>query len=295
MHVRYVKDLAYEEVKVLKAIYSMLKDHEVMQGEQIAYKARMHIDRVNFALSRLNEKRLIVKDAYGYRLLYAGLDALALYELADKGIITGVGKSIGVGKEADVFECIDANSNRLALKLFRIGRISFRDVVRKRAYENMHNWLLLSVEAAKREYEVLRRLKESNVDVPKVIAYNKHCIVMEYIEGSRLLYCSLDDPKMILNTIIDNIRRAYHHANIISSDLSEYNIMYDGKKIWIIDWPQSIGKEHTSADMMLERDVRNILNFFRKRYGLDYDIKQVVEYIKSNNNKREILFNNYNY
>lgn len=281
----YVKDLSYEEVKVLKAICSLLKEYEIVQGEQIACRARIHIDRVNFALSRLNEKRLIVKDAYGYRLLYAGLDALALYELAYKGIIAAIGKSIGVGKEADVFECIDANSNRLALKLFRIGRISFRDVARKRAYKHMHSWLLLSVEAARREYHALKRLMEHNVDVPKVITYNKHCIVMEYIEGKRLVECMLDDPKGVFNRIMDNIRLAYHDADLISSDLSEYNIMYDGNKVWIIDWPQSIGKEHANADMLLERDVRNIVNFFRKRYGLEYDIKEILEYLKSN--KRE--------
>jgi len=287
LYARYVKDLTHEEVRVLKAMYSMLREYNVMQVEHIVYKARMHIDRVNFALARLNEKRFIVKDENGYRLVYAGLDALVLWELASKNIVVGVGKPIGIGKEADVLECIDSNANRLALKLFRIGRISFRDVVRKRPYridEHLHNWLLLSIEAARREYNALNKLRKSNVNVPKVLAYNKHAIVMEYIEGIRLIDCNmLHNPKEVLSKILYNIKMAYCNAKLVSGDLSEYNILYDGNNIWIIDWPQCVCSEHPSADLLLERDLINIINFFRKRYGLNYDIKGAVEYIKSCN------------
>jgi RIO kinase 2 len=287
LYARYVKGLTYEEVRVLKAMYSMLRDYNVMQVEQIVYKARMHIDRVNFALARLNEKKFIVKDENGYRLVYSGLDALVLWELASKDIVVGVGKPIGIGKEADVLECIDSNANRLALKLFRIGRISFRDVARKRSYridEHAHNWLLLSVEAARREYNALNKLRAFNVNVPKVLAYNKHAIVMEYIEGIRLIDCNiLHNPKEVLSNILYNIKIAYCNAKLVSGDLSEYNILYDGNNIWIIDWPQCVCREHPSADLLLERDLINIINFFRKRYGLDYDIKKALEYIKSCN------------
>ena len=40
----------------------------------------------------------------GYRLTYLGYDYLAIKTLVNRGVITGVGRQIGVGKEADVFE-----------------------------------------------------------------------------------------------------------------------------------------------------------------------------------------------
>ncbi len=287
IYAKYVRSLTHEEVKVLKVMYSMLREYNAMQVEQIVYRARMHIDRVNFALAKLNEKRFIVKDENGYRLVYSGLDALVLWELANKDILSGVGKPIGIGKEADVLECIDSNANRLALKLFRIGRISFRDVTRKRLYkldESIHNWLLLSIEAARRESNALKRLKKFNVNVPRVVAYNKHAIVMEYINGIRLVDCNiLHDPEEVLSNILYNIKLAYCNANLVSGDLSEYNVLYDGENTWIIDWPQCVCKERPNADVLLERDISNIVNFFRKRYALEYDIKKVLEYVKSCN------------
>ena len=40
----------------------------------------------------------------GYRLTYLGYDYLAIKTLVNRGIISSVGRQIGVGKEADVFE-----------------------------------------------------------------------------------------------------------------------------------------------------------------------------------------------
>ena len=40
----------------------------------------------------------------GYRLTYLGYDYLAIKTLVNKGVISSVGRQIGVGKEADVFE-----------------------------------------------------------------------------------------------------------------------------------------------------------------------------------------------
>jgi len=281
LHAGYVKGLTEEEVKVLKTMYSLLKYHDAISTEDIASRAMIHIDRVEFALTRLNWKGLVVRDTTGYRLLYAGLDTLVLWELAYKDLIKGIGRLIGVGKEADVVECIDAKDNKVALKLFRLGRISFRDV-RKRPYRDRyaHNWLLQSVKAAKREYRALSLLKSNGVRVPNLIAYNKHAILMEYIEGERLADCIVDDAERVLNRIIDNVKIAYCKASLVSSDLSEYNVLYDGHGVWIIDWPQSISYKHRNTDMLLARDIKNILNFFRKRYGLNYDPDKVIEYVK---------------
>lgn len=279
---RYVKELEYEEVRVLKTFARMMMDHESIDEEQISIDADMHVDRVRYALRRLNEKGLVYKSSSkGYHLVYAGLDVLALRELADRGVIASIGRPIGIGKEADVLEARDDYGNILAIKFFRIGRISFRDIARKRMLKEVHSWLLASMESARREFQSLRRLKAAGVNVPEAIALARHALVMEYIDGARLVECtSIDDPEHVLQDILENIRLAYA-AGMISADLSEYNILYDvDDRVWIIDWPQSIdARAHPNARVLLERDLKNILRFFSRRFGLEYDLNRAIAYV----------------
>ncbi|MAT04941.1 MAG: hypothetical protein CL424_07860, partial [Acidimicrobiaceae bacterium] len=51
-----------------------------------------------------------------------------LDQLAARGTITGVGRRIGVGKESDVHCCQGPNGETFAIKLHRLGRISFRAI-----------------------------------------------------------------------------------------------------------------------------------------------------------------------
>ncbi|MCS7141185.1 MAG: AarF/UbiB family protein [Candidatus Nitrosocaldus sp.] len=277
----YVRDLEYEEVRVLKALARLMRDGESVDVERIAISARMHTDRVSYALSRLNERGLVHRAGRGYHLIYPGLDVLALRELADRGIIASIGRHIGVGKEADVLEAMDEHGRMLAVKFFRIGRISFRDVARKRTLRDVHSWLLISIESARREFQALRMLRAAGVSVPEAVALARHALVMEYIDGVRLVECSaLDDPEHVLEDVLENIRLA-HTAGMVSADLSEYNILYDTNgRVWIIDWPQSIdARTHPNAKTLLERDLKNILRFFRKRFGVEYDLNKAIAYV----------------
>lgn len=129
-----VKGLEREEFKVLTVLASLLRNHESVTIDQIATKARMHIDKASYSMRRLNQMELVMRNARGYSLVMTGLDALALKILADKNIVVGLGRSIGVGKESDVFEAFAPTNSTIAIKFFRIGRISFRDVKRKRAF-----------------------------------------------------------------------------------------------------------------------------------------------------------------
>jgi len=276
---RVVKVLEREEYKVLNALGELLRNHESVTAEQIAAKVHMHIDKVNFSLSKLNQLDLVVKNMRGYSLIMAGLDALALKMLVNQDIIIGMGNAIGMGKESDVFEVFTPEQKSLVIKFFRIGRISFRDVARKRSFEQLHHWLLVNIDAAKREFNALKKLHKIGVKVPQPYALAKHAIVMEKIAGVRLIQCdSLEDPKRILETILANVKLA-RKAGLISADLSEYNVLYDGNDAWIIDWPQSVGVNHPNADTLLKRDLQNLLKFFKRKYGLQYQINDAIQYV----------------
>ena len=53
-------------------------------------------------------------------------------------------------------------------------------------------------------------------------------------------------------------------AHVIHGDLSEYNIILkpDGH-ILIIDWPQYVKTDQVNAEELLERDLKNVLDFFQ--------------------------------
>ncbi|MEM2759701.1 MAG: RIO1 family regulatory kinase/ATPase [Nitrososphaerales archaeon] len=275
-----VKSLEREEFRVLKAISELLETHESVTVDQIAAKSRMHVDKVKFGINRLNQVGLVIKTARGYSLVMAGLDALALKILVDRNIIVGMGTPVGVGKEADVFEVIRPDQSVCVIKFFRIGRISFRDVKRKRSFRQLHHWLLVNIEAAKREFIALKTLHGVGVKVPKPYAISKHAIVMQKINGTRLTYCDkLDDPERIFRAILENVRAA-RRAGLISADLSEYNVLYDGTNAWIIDWPQSVSVKHPNAGILLKRDIQNILKFFKRKYGLEYQIADALNYVR---------------
>jgi hypothetical protein len=55
----------------------------------------------------------------GYRLTYTGYDYLALRTFVSRGLITGLGRKIGVGKESDIYECINESGQRMVLKIHR--------------------------------------------------------------------------------------------------------------------------------------------------------------------------------
>lgn len=167
------------------------------------------------------------------------------------------------------------------IKLHRHGRTSFRSVRRTRGYiaERRHtSWLYISRLAATREYSGLQKLYPVGVSVPKPIAQNRHAIVMSAIEGDLLSDCSVfSKPLKILNSIIQNVRKSYVKAHMIHADLSEYNVLVTPKlKILIIDWPQWISSSHPNWHFYLERDLKNILYFFERKFGVKQDLSKVM-------------------
>jgi len=58
----------------------------------------------------------------GFRLTNLGYDYLAIRTMVSRGLISGVGRQIGLGKESDIFEVVTPEGETMALKLHRLGR-----------------------------------------------------------------------------------------------------------------------------------------------------------------------------
>ena len=272
---RVVKQLETLEYRVLKVFVSSIKHHEIINNHNIISYSNLHKDRVEYALETLLKLKLISKTEKGFKLLTAGLDVFALKLLVESGIIIGIGNSLGIGKESDVVEAISEIHQRRAVKFFRIGRISFTDTKRKRSLEknkNVNNWLLINIEAAKREYDFLIKLKSTKMNIATPYFRSMHSIVMDRINGLRLIEIrNLHNPKEIFYKVFEQIRLAYNE-NIINGDLSEYNILLDeNNDILIIDWPQAVTLDHPNAEFLIRRDLHNVIRYFRRKFDLSID------------------------
>lgn len=281
--------LEKDDFGILSAIELRMKHHEYVPLEEMIKFSGLRSDEVTFRIRSLRRDRLLTKSAgdqqgyQGYSLTTLGYDALALRALVLSGAVEAIGKSLGVGKEADVYDALSPGGKRRAIKFHRLGRMSFRQSHRKRGYiaDRPHiSWLYQSRLSAEKEYSSLETLYAAGVSVPKPIAHNRHVLVMGLIEGTELKFAELKGPKPILREILRNIKVAHQKAGLIHSDLSEYNILIKPNgKLLIIDWPQSVSTDHPNSQDYLKRDVLNILACFRRKAGPEPDLDNVLAYV----------------
>jgi len=283
--VRIFRSLEPEDLRMLQVIETGMNSREYVPKEQLQRYSKVPMDRIDFELSRLDKLGLVyrMQGGYvGYKMNYAGLDCLAINAFVKAGVLEAFGKSLGVGKEADVFDALDPKGVRVAVKFHRLGRISFRQTRRKRGYMvDRAGWLLQSRLAAEKEFEALKLVHSYGVAVPEPICHNRHAIVMGMIEGGELgKWREIDDPKQVLMEILVNVRRAFVNAGVIHGDLSEYNvILRPDMHILIIDWPQFVRKDHPNAEDLLRRDVKNVLIPFSRKFNVKVSPEDAYNFV----------------
>ena len=269
------------DFKILKVFASSLKNRQFLNLPTLSQYSNLSQSLIEHHLKRLVKFGLISKSNIGYTLLVTGLDIYVLKILSNRNIITAIGPQIGIGKEAEVYLAHDSLEQDKILKMFRLGRSSFKQIKRKRDVNTGTNsWLLLNIETAKKEYDILTYLKDSGTSFPSPLYRSFHCIVMEPIYGSRLSDIEyLDYPELVLEKIISNMTIAYRKG-YINGDINEYNILVNDDNISILDWPQAVRVDTTNADVVLTRDVNNIVKFFSRKFEIERDIHNIINIIK---------------
>jgi len=276
-----VSSLNKSDFKILKVFASSLKTRQILNLSTLSQYSNLNQRLVEHHLERLVKSGLVGKSNIGFTLLVTGLDIYVLKILSNRNTITSIGPQIGIGKEAEIYLAHDSQEKDKILKMFRLGRSSFKQIKRKRDIStSTSSWLLLNIQTAKREYDILSYLRQSSTSFPTPLYRSFHCIVMEPFYGTRLADAeSLDDPQSVLEKIISNVKIAYQNG-YINGDLNEYNIMVNNDNIFILDWPQAIKVDTINANVVLLRDVKNILKFFSKKYKIETDVGNTINHIK---------------
>lgn len=269
----YVQNLHAHELRILFALERLMRRYRWVPLEVLRSTTGYSESELSYRLGRLMAMDMVKYEKVpyeGYALVFNGYDALALKTLTRRGTIQALGTLIGVGKESEVCEAMGLGP--VVLKFHRVGQRSFQSVRLKRGYmpDIGHcPWLFASSMSARMEYEALKML-HPDVSVPLPIDLNRHVLVMSFVQGIDLVRATLEEPEGVLDDILGNVREAYMHG-IIHGDLSEFNVMVNEEgECWLIDWPQWVEIDHPNADDLLRRDIENILQYFRRKYGIEY-------------------------
>jgi len=279
---RVLKTLKDEEWRTLAGLERTTAGYGTPDLGRLSRTSRLPLDRVKFATVELERKGLASRRGQGYVLTREGVEVMALKDYVKKDLIFALGAIIAKGKESDVYEALTEEGTVYALKLYKIGRISFTSIRKKRVRESaeFRSWMTANYDAAKREYHALRKLEGLGPTFPKAVGYSRSTVLLQELSGVRLSQRpQLGDPKRVLRTIVESMRTAYVNAGLVNADLSEYNILTDGASIWLIDWPQAVGSGHPNSPELLLHDVKAVTTFFGRAYNEKWDANGVFQYV----------------
>ncbi|XP_076624271.1 RIO kinase 2 [Colletes latitarsis] len=280
LNVTILRYLTQDDFRVLTAIEMGMKNHELVPASLAAQIANLRYGGVHKLMKELCKHRLLSyergKHYDGYRLTNAGYDYLALKVLAQRGTVASFGNQIGVGKESNIYIVADEERNPVCLKLHRLGRTCFRNIKGKRDYyghRKSASWLYLSRISATREFAYMKALFDRGFSVPKPIDLNRHCVVMELVEGGPLCgVYEVEDIESLYDELMNMIVKLGNHG-VIHGDFNEFNIMMTNSgKVILIDFPQMISTEHADAKMYFDRDVNCIRDFFKRRFAYESEL-----------------------
>uniref|UniRef100_A0A2M4AJL9 Serine/threonine-protein kinase RIO2 n=1 Tax=Anopheles triannulatus TaxID=58253 RepID=A0A2M4AJL9_9DIPT len=304
LDVTVLRYLTKEDFRILTAIEMGMKNHELVPGALVAAIASLKAGGVHKLLRELCKHKLLTyergKRFDGYRLTNMGYDYLALKSLTLRGSICGFGNQIGVGKESNIYTVVGDEETPLCLKLHRLGRVCFRNVREKRDYHGKRHrmsWLYLSRISATREFAYMKALYDRGFPVPKPIDFNRHCVIMELVDGYPMTnVCEVGNVEALYDDLMNLIVRL-GNCGVIHGDFNEFNIMItQEQRAILIDFPQMISTSHPNAEMYFDRDVQGVRDLFRKKFGYESeDYPRFDDLERDDELDREVLCSGYGF
>lgn len=71
----------------------------------------------------------------------------------------------------------------------------------------------------------------------------------------------------------------FHDCKLVHADLSEYNILYHDKELYIIDVSQSVEHDHPNAFNFLRADLKNVEDFFGRNGVTVIGLRRSFEFV----------------
>ncbi|KYK56471.1 serine/threonine-protein kinase RIO1 [Drechmeria coniospora] len=217
---------------------------------------------------------------------------MILLQMINRGAVSEVHGAISTGKEANVYGAVlhddsSGETTHRAIKVYKTAILVFKDRERyitgehrfKGGFDKGNSRKMVKLWAEK-EYRNLRRIYNAGIPCPEPIQLKLHVLVMGFLGDRkgwafpRLRDAVLagDDVdrqwRSLYVQLLGIMRKMYQVCRLVHADLSEYNILYNKDKLYIIDVSQSVEPDHPRSLEFLRMDIKNVGDFFRRK-GVD--------------------------
>uniref|UniRef100_A0A0P6JDW3 Serine/threonine-protein kinase RIO1 n=1 Tax=Heterocephalus glaber TaxID=10181 RepID=A0A0P6JDW3_HETGA len=218
---------------------------------------------------------------------------MILFKLLTRGIISEINGCISTGKEANVYHASTANGESRAIKIYKTSILVFkdRDKYVSGEFRFRHGYCKGNPRKmvktwAEKEMRNLIRLNTAKIPCPEPIMLKSHVLVMGFIgkddmPAPLLKNVELSESKAreLYLQVIQYMRRMYQDARLVHADLSEFNMLYHGGGVHIIDVSQSVEHDHPHALEFLRKDCANANGFFMKHAVAVMTVRELFEFI----------------
>jgi len=231
------------------------------------HKKAERMDKRDRVILKNEEERSVFEEVFDRRTL------MVLYDLSNAGAFSYLNGVISSGKEARVYWGVKDDGTDLAVKIYLVSSSDYKkrlqyiegdprfNKIRKDSRGIAELW-------ARKEFINLKQAFEAGAPVPQPFNFQSNVVVMQFIGIGGIPAPRLIDSKATksdYSTIVKAMKTVYRKAELVHSDLSEYNVMKLEGKVILFDFGSAVSIAHPSADEFLRRDIANINRFFQKR------------------------------
>ncbi|GJJ70278.1 RIO kinase 1 [Entomortierella parvispora] len=205
---------------------------------------------------------------------------IILFKMLNRNIIYEVNGCISTGKEANVYHARTEEGEHRAIKIYKTSILVFKDRDRyvsgeyrfRHGYNKSNPRKMVKIWAEK-EMRNLKRIHQAGIPCPEPLVLRMHVLVMGFLgDKNGWAYPRLKDAQIdadrypaLYFQLVKYMRIMYQTCHLVHADLSEYNILYHSRTLYIIDVSQSVEHDHPHAFNFLRMDITNVSDYFRKK------------------------------
>ncbi len=274
-------------VRTLK--YIRERDEAGEESLQKFHKEAERIDKRDRVILKNEEERSVFEEVFDRKTL------MILYDLSNNDAFAYLNGVISSGKEARVYWGVRSDGTDVAVKIYLVASSDYKK--RMQYVEGDPRFSKIRRDSrgiaelwARKEFINLKQAAEAGVMVPEPFRFQGNVVVMEFIGKDGVPAPRLIDAKATKSdytSLIKSMQLIYQKAELVHSDLSEYNIMKLNRKLILFDFGSAVSIAHPLAEEFLKRDISNVNRFFQKRNVRVEDEEKLLVKIQGKKSKSD--------